>query len=372
MGKEYSVKLSVVVPTKDRYENLKALYHQTLELLETGQVELVVYDTSGDRDSRLAKMLEEDRNVRYIFSLDSSSISETISQALTYASGEFVTVIGDDDFLHPDVLRYLSNAACDDTDIVIHTPAHYWWPDIVFVENSRSLRPASLVFAKDYSAEISELSSEKERGRFFDSGSMYIGRLPRLYHGFVRRVVLKELVDFFGEMVVGSSPDISLALQLSYVRKKYVHIDFPLTVYGACYNSGGGMTARKEHYGDIEKMSFLPANIGANWDINLPKVWTERVIYAQTAYEVSEKIGKSCRTNLFRTYVGLLVYEHKLNSIFIPFFIERVGIVQTVVIVTRSFLIRMIRHLRLRFSSRNYRVIYNVDPYFVNNHLGNA
>lgn len=363
------MKLSIVVPTKDRYPNLRVLRDQVCSLLIDGDTELVVFDTSNRINDDLVRSLRDTPNLKYIYSSENLSISNTISQALTFAEGEFVTVIGDDDFVHPLVNRYLEAASKYNVDVIIHAPAQYWWPDIVFAKVYSNLRPASLVMNNAYTGKIRELSSLRERKIFQDSGSIYIGKLPRLYHGFVRKGVLQELIESFEDLVVGSSPDISLALQLSYIRDKYVHIDFPLTVYGACYNSGGGMTARKAHHGELEKMSFLPSNIITNWDENLPKIWSERIIYAQTAYEVSTRIGKSCGTNYFRTYTGLLIHEYKLKNIYLPFILNKEGAFNTITILFKAFLKRLWSHISSLFSKRKTQTFQNVQPENINEYL---
>jgi hypothetical protein len=91
-----------------------------------------------------------------------------------------------------------------------------------------------------------------------------------------------------------------------------------LSVFGASRNSGGGMTARKEHHGKIEDQIFLPKNIGENWNKYIPKIWSEKTIYAQTVLEVLNKFNSTLQFNFPTFYGTILVYEPYLYKYIFP------------------------------------------------------
>jgi hypothetical protein len=121
-----------------------------------------------------------------------------------------------------------------------------------------------------------------------------------------------------GTYLPGSSPDIAFSTALLLVLDKYYFVNFPLSVFGASKNSGGGMTARKQHYGKIEDQKFLPKNIVENWNPLIPRIWSEKTIYAQTVTEVLKIFKSNLQFNYITFYGTMLAYEPYLVKFLIP------------------------------------------------------
>ena len=164
---------------------------------------------------------------------------------------------------------------------------------------------------------VSTKYTSKELNKYYDRGGVSIGGLPRVYHGITKKTVLEKVKTITGKYVVGSCPDISLAISLSLVIDEFHIINWPLSLYGASSGSGGGMTASKKHYAKIENMNWLREGIKDRWHENIPELWSERTIYPQTAIEVFDAFGVENRINFYEMYAALFAYEPHLKEFWI-------------------------------------------------------
>jgi hypothetical protein len=101
----------------------------------------------------------------------------------------------------------------------------------------------------------------------------------------------------------------ALCVALALTNQAHVSIDYPVTVFGASRNSGGGWTAAKKHHGRIADQKHLPNNILDNWNENLPQVWTEQIIYPQTIHEVISVSNNKLCVSYPTTYGSIIAYE---------------------------------------------------------------
>lgn len=78
------------------------------------------------------------------------------------------------------------------------------------------------------------------------------------------------------------------------------------------------MTAGKKHYGKIEDQKFLPKNIIEEWNPFVPRIWSEKSIYAQTVTEVLKAFKVKDSFNYLVFYGTMLAYEPYLIKFLIP------------------------------------------------------
>ena len=99
-----SISLSIIIPTKNRYETLFPLI-EYLETLDTKEVEVVVQDNSKD-NSKAINFLNKNKlsNVKYYYEPSDLSVIGNSDLAVKNATGKYICFIGDDDGVMPYIL----------------------------------------------------------------------------------------------------------------------------------------------------------------------------------------------------------------------------------------------------------------------------
>ena len=168
--------------------------------------------------------------------------------AVSQAKGDVLTIIGDDDALMPHSLTRLNEIFLqhDDLECVTHQPGQYYWPDFSDdawrnrYQLSRGTGALELVDTKPVLRRVAEFRE-------------WYGRLPFLYHGFVKRAVLDRIRDSYGPIFKRISPDIFSDLLLAAVMDRYARFDGCLTFGGQGAKSSGA----NFHWNSKEDKQFL-------------------------------------------------------------------------------------------------------------------
>ncbi len=311
--------LSIIIPTKNRYECLIPVVLALLKYIRNDDIEFVIQDNS-DENKEWLNFFEvlEDQRVSYFYYKESVSIQENTIFAIENAVGKYLIFIGDDDLVSPhiyDVVKFINKK---NIDCLAFNSAYYWWDTVCFEKENYFHRKNALWLPIKQSLEFVERRTQDELEIMLQSGAGIFLRLPKFYHGIVRRDVLEQIRDKTGTYLPGSSPDIAFSTALSLVLNNYYYVNFPLSVFGASRNSGGGMTVRKDHYGKIEDQKFLPKNIVENWNHLIPRIWSEKTIYAQTVTEILKNFKSTKQFNYISFYGTMWAYEPYLLKFLIP------------------------------------------------------
>lgn len=316
---KYKKLLSIIIPTKNRYECLIPVVTALLKHIKSEDIELVIQDNSDDnQEGFLFFETLQDKRVKYFYHQESLSIQENTIFAIDNARGKYLIFIGDDDLVSPNIYDVVEFLNKKNIDCLVFNSAYYWWNTVSFEKENHFHRKNALWLPINQSQELVERSAQDELEIMLQSGAGIFLRLPKFYHGIVRRDILDQIKVKTGTYLPGSSPDIAFSTALSLVLDKYYFVNFPLSVFGASKNSGGGMTARKQHYGKIEDQKFLPKNIIENWNKYIPKIWSEKTIYAQTVTEVLKIFKSNKQFNYITFYGTMLAYEPYLIKFLIP------------------------------------------------------
>lgn len=315
--------LSIVIPTKNRFETLFPTVEAILSNITDSRLEVVIQDNSDDPAPAGAFLASHpDARIRYAHLEGSASIVENTETALGRARGEYVTFIGDDDLVSPDIMRFVQEFSAQGVESIIYPSAYYWWKSIHFITPSRFHQPGAFWYPSSAHSPARSLDTQDELAKMTSQGAVALFDLPRVYHGVVKRSVLDRIKSRTGQMVNGASPDMALAVAASLVIKKHVKIDTPLTIYGASRNSGGGWTAANTHFGNIADQAHLPQYTKDRWNELLPPIWSEHTIYPQTAMEVLRFMGEADTINYPAFYASMLVNEPHLRRYVLPFAIR--------------------------------------------------
>lgn len=303
-------KLSIVVPTKNRYEYLEVFVDSFVEF-NSPHFELVILDNSDVQNMEFHKKLISlnDPRVKYNYQGGWLSVVENCDRGVSMANGTFVCMLGDDDGVVFSLIDEVLTAADDlECDAVLFNKAEYYWPDTSHAVWKDAL--AGKLFCKSYSGSINFLDGMEEAKQVFNEGAAWSLRgMPRVYHGFVRKTTLDMLFKITGSYFPGPSPDMSNAVGLALLVGKYIEIDLPVVISGHSKKSTGGMGGEKLHHGKIEDQPHLPLNTAELWSYLIPKFWSGATIYAESARLAAKRTGAKLTLNYAYLWAFCLVFE---------------------------------------------------------------
>lgn len=224
-------KYTVVIPTRERFDTLEmALKSVTTQDYEN--LEIVVSDNfSSDATEEVVKAAK-DKRIKYVNTGRRVSMSENWEFALAHVTGEWLTVIGDDDALLPNCFDKINKIA-DETGVeaIRTSTCSFAWP--------------SLVGAKSGQLSVPMDCGWEMRDCYYWLEKVLVGKapysiLPMLYNGgFVALDALKKARDNAGRYYCSCAPDVYSAVLLSRVLHRYVYSYEPVAINGASIHSTG-------------------------------------------------------------------------------------------------------------------------------------
>lgn len=232
-------KYQIIVPTMGGREKYLAATLETCLAQNYPNMEVLVSNNCGGAEVKSVVDGFADSRLRYVETERFMSMSEHWDFALVRSVGDVVCFIGDDDAMMPDALSTVENifAEHEDIECVTHHPGQYYWPD--FPENS-----LKNMFSFNPGTRTLELIDTKPVFKAVAEFREWYGRLPFLYHGFVKRRVLQRILDSHALLFRMASPDIYSDLALALSMKRYARFDGCLTMGGQGAKSVGATFAR--------------------------------------------------------------------------------------------------------------------------------
>jgi glycosyltransferase involved in cell wall biosynthesis len=226
---------SLIIPTRNRQNTAIEAIRSAINC-KYSSLEIIVADNSDD-DS-LREELTRDKilhKVIYIKSKKTLSMRDNWECGLDAATGEYITIIGDDDAILPDALLYANYIFHNHPDLeVLHNSAAlYKWPDYPYPGRQNYLRV-------DYDSHFILFNNPRAVLRSALEHKLPIGTGPGLYYGFVRLEFLQKIKKLRGRWLVDPIPDLDSGYATLMYAKKYAWNTRPLFIEGHCGNSNSG------------------------------------------------------------------------------------------------------------------------------------
>jgi glycosyltransferase involved in cell wall biosynthesis len=311
--------LSIIIPTKDRYDTLIPVIDSFLNHIAGDDYEIVVQDNSADNTRWLQYAnSRQDEKVKYFYDALPVSIKDNTNRAFENSCGQYLLFIGDDDFVSPYVLEVAEMMKEKGIENLIYPCGYYWWNTVEFASENHYHRKEALWMPKKAAAVLQEKDAKKELDRVLRNGAVHYYDLPRMYHGLTRRSVLERIKQQTGAYLVGSCPDMAFCVSAALVLDSYYYLNFPVSIFGGSRNSAAGWVAKKVHYARLEEVAFLPSNINAIWNKNIPRYWSANTIYAQTTCEVLQSFKSDKEVDFIPHYASIFVNERPLVGKALP------------------------------------------------------
>jgi glycosyltransferase involved in cell wall biosynthesis len=367
-----SIDLSIIIPTKNRYECLIEVL-KTLKSYQHPRIEYVVQDNSDDNSVILDIItnLNDDR-VKYFYEKENLSVVANSDKAILNSRGRYICFIGDDDMVIDNIMDVVNEMDRNNISSVIQNPVVFYWLGITFKYVNKTQLPGSFLISREYSPEWIRIDVKKELNRIIEIGGTSIGSLPKIYHGIVRRDLLFKVYSSCYTFFPGPSPDMASSTALAHFTDVCYFINTPFTISGKSAMSTSGMGVAHTHSGKLEGLGFLPKDIVQTWDEKIPKFWSCSTIWAQSLSNALKACGNKKTLNYRKLYGYLLVFEPKyrvdtivtIKKYSTGFFYE-LGLS---IIRTRIFLSRVIfffkRKVGVYSGYITYKEVFTIDACF--------
>jgi hypothetical protein len=231
-------RFSIVIPTRERAGTLRYTL-QTCLAQEFDDVEIVVSDNQSSPATRQLVADLADRRLKYCRTPSLLAMTDSWEFAVEQASGEYVTVLGDDDALLPHALPEIDRLLRMLDTTVLHWEAVcYNWPDMPpqeYASPNELLIPLKQV---NYFHPIRRCQSHAVI-RAAANRQVSYAQLPMIYCSAVRRGAIDLLRQRVGRVFRSRSPDIYSSFALAYLCASYYSVAAPITINGLSGKSNG-------------------------------------------------------------------------------------------------------------------------------------
>lgn len=311
--------LSVVIPTKNRYQYLSHLI-DFFTTINDDRIEMVIQDNSDEKSDDFVHKVSslEDNRIKYFYYPQHISVVENCDKAILNSSGKYVCMLGDDDGFLPELIFWVEKMQEKNIEVLIPEKAHYSWPDI---ENKYHNLSGLLRYTK-HNDDLKMIDVEKELKGVLSYGGTFMFNMPRLYHAVVERKTLNKIYDKTGTFFPGPSPDMANAVALSLLSPRTYYIKKPIIISGKGFKSTGGQGLRHAHIGKIEDIKHLPSNTAIEWERNIPRIWTGQTIYAESIIKSLKRCSREDLVknfNFLRNYANFTGKHYRLFKMVRPY-----------------------------------------------------
>lgn len=294
--------LSIVIPTRDRAQYALSCIAAALVIEDPG-LQVVVHDNGSDDalGNEIRARFGEQRRLVYIRESAPISMVDNFERALANATGEYVTVIGDDDGVHPDVVNVARWALRNDVNAVVcPLLAAYIWPD--FQQRYYGSRNAAVLTIKPFTPRLAFNETRAGIDECVASAGLnlvHATNLPKLYYGLVRRRCLLQAKAASGAFFPSISPDMAAAISAALYVDRVAVIEFPVFLPGSSFKSASGLSARKQHVGELLDQPSLPRDIEDRWICLVPRFYSVQTMWAQAVLETLRAHGELSHISRF-------------------------------------------------------------------------
>ena len=273
--------LSIIIPTKNRQKYCLAAIRQILSL-NLSEIEICIQDNSDTDILRNEILSIASENIVYNYHEGVLSFVDNFSEAVSLSHGEYLCMIGDDDGILPsimDMVRFMKGKGID--SLIPSLGAVYYWPsdNPIVANGEKGVLTLSYLRSKARYTNSQKALLKLLKGAVQNYTSL---DMPRLYHGIVKKTCLEDIKEQTGKYFDGLTPDIYMAVALSFVCKKTLRIDTPITISGICPTSGSNDSATGKHTGKLEDAPHFKGHTDYHWDEHIPAFYSVDTIWAET------------------------------------------------------------------------------------------
>jgi hypothetical protein len=254
--------LSICMPSRNRQNT----FLQTIrDLLASPRpdVEFVLADNSDDpslADGFMAGL--DDPRVRYLPSADRTlPMQDNWERTMRAATGDWITFIGDDDYVDPDVVDTITAIASrrPDVDAIGWSRPSFKWPDYRPFPGNACIALGNTAYLANRQEQLQAL--------FLWKGAAPIPKTSfSVYHGAVRRSAMDRIrAGFSDRYFEHPTVDFDCTCKLLLTGRELVYVDRPFSILGATAASNSSAMGRFTRVNEIN--AELKSEDGPRFDI---------------------------------------------------------------------------------------------------------
>jgi glycosyltransferase involved in cell wall biosynthesis len=280
-------------------------------------LQVVVSDNSDNETLRdlIVPSLFDERLV-YRHTLGELSAVENFDLALSLVTGDYVSFIGDDDIIGPEFLEIVEFAKTENYDAVFYRSKsrviHYFWPG---VSSPRWGDMGGKLYFSDFTGKISRpdlIKASKKALLRLGSGPM---TMPRIYLGIVSRALVEKILDLYGCLFGGVSPDVFSSHLLALHAENPIMLDFPFIIPGAFPKSASAARADRTDVGTLLDNNYLARFKKLDWDDRVPKYFSPYTVWAQSHVKAIAVVGGDVPLRSFaHLYALCFIFTNKQSQ----------------------------------------------------------
>lgn len=240
--------LSICVPSRNRQRTLL----QTIRDLTASpreDIELVFADNSDDPDIVDRVMAgNTDPRIRYLPSADRTlPMQDNWERVMRAATGDWITFIGDDDYVDPDVIDTIAEIARrrPDADAIGWGRPTFKWPDYRPFPGNACVALGNTAYLANRQEQLDVLFRWK-------SAAPVPKTAFSCYHGAVRRSAMDRIRDRFSDRYFENpTVDFECSAKLLLTGRAFVYVDRPFSVLGATAHSNSSAMGRFDRVDEI-------------------------------------------------------------------------------------------------------------------------
>jgi hypothetical protein len=233
-----SPRISIVIPTRDRPGTL-GFALRTCLTQDFEDFEVVVSDNCSPPTTREVVESFADPRIKYVRAPNPLAMTDSLEFAVGHASGEYVTLIGDDDGYLPNALSEMDRLLeLADAKALRWDSVLYNWPDIA---RQHYASPNTLLLPLRMENNYQAIHCHEARPmiRAAINFDISYADLPNIYCSVIHRDLFEQLRRQTGRVFKSRTPDVYAAFAVAHVAGRYHSLNAPLAIAGTSGKSTG-------------------------------------------------------------------------------------------------------------------------------------
>jgi glycosyltransferase involved in cell wall biosynthesis len=231
-------RFSVVIPTRDATYTLRSTL-QTCLAQDFEDCEIIVSDNQSSPATRQVVDDLADHRLKYVRTPHLLAMTDSWEFAVAQASGEYVTLLGDNDglLLHalPEIDRIIRML---DTKILRWESVCYNWPDLPVQEYASANELLIPLKQTNYYHPIRRRTSNRMIPAVLNSPNSY-AQLPMIYASAIHHSLIARLRDHNGRVFRSQYPDVYSGFAFAHLAGTYHSVDAPMNINALSGKSTG-------------------------------------------------------------------------------------------------------------------------------------
>lgn len=247
---------SILIPTRNRSDLLKCAIQSVLQQ-NCDDYEIILSDNDSSDDTYKAVLGFNSQKIRYINTGEYLSSSASWNFAYTQAAGDYVLILGDDDYLAPDALRWVRNVIKEKSAPMIS------WGLITYYDNTyNDVTCRNTIHTRRFTGNIIELDAREVLRAYFGLYSPSAAYPPHPSAVCISRHIAEQISSKHGAFYAPPYADITAISRSLAYSNSLILIDKPLVIVGRTSRSSVAKFSQniksiwQEHPGELSMSIF--------------------------------------------------------------------------------------------------------------------